>query len=401
MFQHRSFIITENNMIKPAISDAVEKYGRELKELSLKIHKCPELGMEEFNACKWQKELLNEMGFEVNSPYCGLKTAYFAKSGKGGPTLCFLAEYDALPEMGHACGHNLICSAAIGAGKALADTLKREKIPGTVIIMGTPAEEGKGGKVKILSKNGFDKIDAVMMAHPLYRTQPWHGFLSVERFNVSFRGKSSHAANSPEKGRNALDATMLFFQGINAWRQHLPESSRIHGIITSGGAAPNIIPDFSSCSFYLRAVNEATMKDMIKRFRDIAKGAALMTGTSVEVKNGEEGYKGGKINKPLNDEYFRITEELGMKPVMPERGGRASSDFGDVSQLIPGIHAYFGISRKDKPPLHSAKFAEAAKSDYALNAMLKTSKAMAQIGYRFFTDQDFRKEIREDFRKNK
>jgi metal-dependent amidase/aminoacylase/carboxypeptidase family protein len=193
---------------------------------------------------------------------------------------------------------------------------------------------------------------------------------------------------------------MLLFQGINAWRQHLPESSRIHGIITSGGAAPNIIPDFSSCGFYLRAEKETGMKEMIRRFRDIAKGAALMTGTSCEIKNGGEGYKSGKINKTLNDEYFRVTEELGMNPVMTERGGRASSDFGDVSQLIPGTHVYFGISPKEKPPLHSAKFAEAAKSDYALNTMLKASKAMAQIGYRFFTDPDFRKGIREDFRKN-
>ena len=386
-------------MINTIISDTVDKHGAELKGLSLKIHKCPELGLEEFNACKWQTDLLRKMGFEVKSPYCGLKTAYFAKSGKSGPVFCFLAEYDALPEIGHACGHNLICSAAIGAGKALAETLRKEKISGTVIVMGTPAEEGKGGKVKILSKNGFDNIDAVMMAHPLYRTQPWHGFLSVERFNVSFHGKSSHAANSPEKGRNALDAAMLFFQGINAWRQHLPESSRIHGIITSGGAAPNIIPDFSSCSFYIRAENEPIMKEMIKRFRDIAKGAALMTGTSCEVKDGGEGYMGGKINKTLNEEYFRVAEELGMEPVRSERGGRASSDFGDVSQLIPGTHVYFGISPRKKTPLHSAKFAEAAKSDYALNAMLKASKAMAQIGYRFFTDAEFRKEIRADFKR--
>ncbi len=386
-------------MINTIISDTVDKHGAELKGLSLKIHKCPELGLEEFNACKWQTDLLRKMGFEVKSPYCGLKTAYFAKSGKSGPVFCFLAEYDALPEIGHACGHNLICSAAIGAGKALAETLRKEKISGTVIVMGTPAEEGKGGKVKILSKNGFDNIDAVMMAHPLYRTQPWHGFLSVERFNVSFHGKSSHAANSPEKGRNALDAAMLFFQGINAWRQHLPESSRIHGIITSGGAAPNIIPDFTSCSFYIRAENEPTMSEMIKRFRDIAKGAALMTGTSCEVKDGGEGYMGGKINKTLNEEYFRVAEELGMEPVRSERGGRASSDFGDVSQLIPGTHVYFGISPRKKTPLHSAKFAEVAKSDYALNAMLKVSKAMAQIGYRFFTDAEFRKEIRADFKR--
>lgn len=387
-------------MINPAISDTVEKYGKELKNLSLKIHKCPELGMEEHNACKWQTDLLGKMGFEVKAPYCGLKTAYFAKSGKGGPVFSFLAEYDALPEMGHACGHNLICSTAIGAGKALSDTLKKEKIPGTVIVIGTPAEEGKGGKVQLLSKNGFDNIDAVMMAHPLYRTQPWHGFLAVERFNVSFHGKSSHAANTPEKGRNALDAVMLFFQGINAWRQHLHENTRIHGIITSGGAAPNIIPDFASCSFYIRAGKEKTMKEMIRRFKDIAKGAALMTGTSCEIRNGEEGYKGGKINKVLNEEYFRVAEALGMEPVIPEKGGRASSDFGDVSQIIPGTHVYFGIAPNEKPPLHSAKFAEAAKSEYALNSMLRTSKAMAQIGYRFFTDPDFRKAIRDDFKKN-
>lgn len=387
-------------MIKPTISDTVEKYGNELKDLSLKIHKCPELGMEEYNACKWQTGLLRKMGFEVKTPYCGLKTAYIAKSGKGGPVFSFLAEYDALPEMGHACGHNLICSTAIGAGKALAETLKSEKIPGTVTVMGTPAEEGKGGKVQLLSKNGFENIDVVMMAHPLYRTQPWHGFLSVERFNVSFHGKASHAANTPEKGRNALDAVMLFFQGINAWRQHLHENSRVHGIVTAGGAAPNIIPDFTSCSFYIRAGNEKMMREMIKRFKDIAKGAALMTGTTCEVRDGEEGYKGGKINKVLNDEYFRVAEELGMEPVMFEKGGRASSDFGDVSQVIPGTHVYFGIAPNEKPPLHSAKFAEAAKSEYALNSMLKTSKALAQIGYRFFTDPDFRKAIRDDFKSN-
>jgi amidohydrolase len=390
----------ENVMINTIISETVQKYGSELKSLSLKIHRCPELGMLEFNACKWQTELLKKMGFEVHSPYCGLKTAYFAKSGNVGPVFSFLAEYDALPEIGHACGHNLICSAAIGAGKALAETLKKEKIPGTVIIIGTPAEEGKGGKVQLLSKKGFDNIDAVMMAHPLYRTQPWHGFLSVERFNVSFHGKSSHAANTPEKGRNALDAVMLFFQGINAWRQHVPESCRIHGIVTSGGTAPNIIPDFSSSSFYLRAEKGSTMEEMIKRFKDIAKGAALMTGTSCEIKKGEEGYKSGKINRILNEEYFRVAEDLGMNPVMPERGGRASSDFGDVSQVIPGTHVYFGISPKEKPPLHSTKFTEAAKSDYALDAMLKASEAMAQIGYRFCTDPGFRKEVGADFRKN-
>ncbi len=355
--------------------------------------------MEEHKACKWQVDLLGKMGFDVQTPFAQMKTAYFAKSGKGTPVFCFLAEFDALPEIGHACGHNLICSAAIGAGKALADTLQKEKIPGTVVVMGTPAEEGKGGKVHLVRRKAFTGINAAIMAHPSSRTLIWRGFLSVIRFDVSFKGRASHASTAPEKGRNALDAIMLFFQGINAWRQHLPESSRIHGIVTSGGAAPNIVPDHASCSFYIRAQTEPILEEMEKRFRDIATGAALMTGTSCEIKDGEEGYKSGKVNTPLNDEYFRVAEELGMQPGLSEKSGRASSDFGDVSQIIPGTHVYFGISPKENIPLHSAKFADAAKSQFALNAMLNSSKALAQIGYRFFTDPKFRNEVKKDFKK--
>ncbi|MFZ2654902.1 MAG: M20 family metallopeptidase [Victivallales bacterium] len=363
------------------------------------MHCNPELGMNEVKACSWQVDLLEKMGFDVQTPYAQLETAYFAKSGKGKPIFCILAEYDALPEMGHACGHNLICAAAIGAGKALADTLHKEKIPGTVIVMGTPAEEGKGGKVYLVRRKAFANIDAAIMAHPSSRTRIWRGFLSIIRFEVSFKGRSSHASTAPEKGRNALDAVMLFFQGINAWRQHLPESSRIHGIVKSGGNAPNIVPDFASCSFYIRAENQAILEEMEKRFRDIAHGAALMTGTTCEIKDGEEGYKSGKINKPLNDEYFKVAGELGMEPGASEKSGRASSDFGDVSQVVPGTHVYFGISPKENIPLHSAKFADAARSQHALGAMLDASKALAQIGYRFFTDFEFREEVKEDFKK--
>jgi len=389
----------EGFTIKSIISNSIDKNAALLKKLSLDIHANPEQGMEEVKACKWQVDMLTKMGFDVQSPFAQLPTAYLAKAGKGKPAFCFLAEYDALPQLGHACGHNLICAASIGAAKALADTIQKEKIPGSVIIMGTPAEEGKGGKVHLVRRKAFTGIDAAIMAHPSSRTLIWRGFLSVIRLDVSYKGRSSHASTAPEKGRNALDAVMLFFQGINAWRQHLPETSRIHGIVTSGGAAPNIVPDHAACSFYLRAENDTILEEMEKRFRDIAQGAALMAGTPCEVKYGEEGYKAGKVNKPLNEEYFKIAKELGMEPGTSEKSGRASSDFGDVSQIIPGTHVYFGISPKESIPLHSAKFAEAAKSQIALNSMLNAAKAIAQVGYRFLTDFKFRDEVKADFKK--
>ncbi len=389
----------EGITINTAISNSVDRNSSLLKKLSLDIHANPEQGLEEVKACQWQVQLLSKMGFNVQSPFAQLPTAYLAKAGKGKPAFCFLAEYDALPVIGHACGHNLICAVSIGAANALAETLRKEKITGTVMVMGTPAEEGKGGKVYLVRRKAFTGIDAAIMAHPSSRTLLWRGFLSVIRFDVSFKGRSSHASTAPEKGRNALDAVMLFFNGINAWRQHLPETSRIHGIVTSGGAAPNIVPEHASCSYYLRAENDSILEEMEKRFRDIAQGAALMTGTTCEVKSGEEGYRSGKVNKPLNDEFFRVAKELGMDPGISERSSRASSDFGDVSHVVPGTHVYFGISPKESIPLHSTKFADAAKSQSALNAMLDASKAIAQVGYRYFTDIKFREEVRQDFKK--
>lgn len=375
------------------IPDVIAECGKTLINLALKIHGSPELGFEEYKACLWQTRLLKKWGFEVISPFSGLETAYFAKKGKGKPVFCFLAEYDALPEIGHACGHNLICSAALGAGKALSAVLDSEKRTGTVVIIGTPGEEGEGSKVKLVRENAFKDIDAVIMAHPASRTAIWNGCLAVKRYDISFHGKSSHASESPEKGKNALDAVMLMFQGVNAWRQHLPETCRIHGIVTNGGRAPNIIPEYASCNFYLRADDDSVLEEMQKRFFDIVRGASLMTGTKAEIKLSKEAYKAGRPNTPLNMEFFEAAKKLGMNPVIPSKSGRASTDFGDVSRVVPGTHVYFGISR-EKIPLHSAKFAKAAAGKYALAQMLKAAEAMARVGYRFFTDKKFRREVK-------
>lgn len=380
------------------ISTSINEIAPILKDVAFEIHANPELGLEEFKAVERQVKLLKEWGFEVTTPFCGMATAYKATRGSGNPVFCFMAEYDALPGVGHACGHNLITIAALGAGKALADTLKAEKIPGTVVVMGTPGEEGKGGKVEIVTQDALKDVDAVIMAHPGSRTKTWKGCFAVERFDVEFTGKASHAAGAPEKGVNALDAVMLLFHGINAWRQHLPEKTRIHGIVTDGGDAPNIVPEHAAASFYLRADSQKQIEVMIQRFKRIAEGAALMTDAGCVIESRDVGYKCGLPNETLNHEYFQAAAELGMNPHIPEEMSRASTDFGDVSHALPGTHVYFGILEKGQDhALHTTGFAEAAKSDFGIAQALNAAQAIAQVGYRFFTDPELRKKVKEDY----
>ena len=379
-----------------AVRKAMRKYAPEIKDLAAAVFRNPELAFEEKEACDLQVRLLKKRGFRVTSPFAGLATAYKAVWGKGRPAFCFMAEYDALPEIGHACGHNLICAAAIGAGCALRDVLERARVRGTVVIMGTPAEEGGGGKVVMIRSGALKGIDAVLEAHPSYRTTPDNGCTAIRRLSVSYAGRSSHAAGSPELGLNALDAVMLLFQGVNAWRQHMAETSRIHGIVTEGGVAPNIVPDRSSALFYLRSLNDGQLAAMVSRFRDIARGAALMTGTRLELETGGRGYKSRIPNAPLNDAYVQAAESAGLAPEIPEKSGRGSSDFGDVSHQVPGAHVYFGIGKRVLA-CHSTEFRKAAGSAYGLDQMVRAAEAAAAVGHRYFTDPEFRRRVRADF----
>ena len=381
-------------MSKDILSNSINEIAPILKEIALEMHADPELGFEEFNAVRRQVALLKDWGFEVTTPFCGLDTAYKAVSGSGEPVFCFMSEYDALPSLGHACGHNLISITALGAGKALADTLKEKNIPGTVIVMGTPGEEAKGGKVKIADQNGLKDVDAAIMAHPEFTTAVWKGCLGVERFEVKYTGKAAHAAAAPEEGINALDAIMLLFHGVNAWREHLPEKNRIHGIVTDGGVAPNIVPEHAAAFFYLRAENQQGVDVMVQRFKRIAEGAALMTDCGCTVESNEVGYKCGLPNDALNQAFFDAAMELDMNPQIPETISPISTDFGDVSRLIPGTHVYFGITEGDeKHPLHTIEFAKDAKSDYGISQAVKTAEALANVGYKFFTEPEFREKI--------
>ncbi len=382
--------------LNSTISQSIQTIQQELYELSQKIHANPEVGFEEVKACAWQIELLKKWGFEVETPYAGMETAYRAVFGSGAPVFAVLSEYDALPGIGHACGHNLICACSMGAGKAIADYLEKNKVPGTLIVMGTPAEEGHGGKIPMVEQGCFNKIDAAIMAHPSDNTQAWYGCLGVAHYEIAYRGLAAHAGGSPEKGRNALDAVLLLFAGVNAWRQQTPEDSRVHGIVTDGGDAPNIIPEKAACNFYVRANDSGTLTAMEKRFERIAQAAAMMTDTEVEIKR-VGGYKPGLPNQTLNRAYHQVAEELGMNPSIPKRGGRGSTDFSDVSQAIPGSHVYFAICEKSTAS-HSQAFAVAAASELGRQQMLKASEALANIGVRFFVDSEFRTAVIEEKR---
>lgn len=363
-----------------------------------KIHGTPELSGQETRACAWLADLLDSWGFSVESGYQGLATAFKATAGHNGPHICFMAEYDALPGIGHGCGHNLIAGVALGAGVILKHLLSHHNAPGMLTVMGTPAEEQRGAKIDLIKAGALKGVDLVLMAHPSHKaTAPYMGESGIRQFMVSFTGKTAHAADSPEKGINALDALRLLFNGVDAWRQQLAETSRIHGVIRDGGQAPNIIPDFARAEFYLRDFELNVLDQMEARFKNIAKGAALMTEATLEFSQLPNPYKPGIPNEPLNQLFFSLARDAGMHPQWPEPA-RSSSDFGDVTYEVPAMHAYFNITQ-DKPDItiHSRAFAQAAATDFAFSQMKKTARLLAQMAWRFMTDNDFRDKVQQAF----
>lgn len=376
----------------------VEKYAAGLDALSLEVWKNPELGFKEFIACKLQCDLLKKWGFEVTENYCGFETAFRCEYGSGSPAFAITSEYDALPGIGHGCGHNLICATALGAFVTMVDYMKMNNLPGKVILLGTPAEEGGSSKVQIVDSGALDGVDAAMMVHPSWRTCLDTGCLSIRRFDVLFKGKAAHAGGSPQLGLNALDAVQLMFAGINAWRQQLPESSRIHGVVTDGGLKPNIIPEQASCSFFVRAATAEWQEKMNQRFDDIVKGAALMTGCDYEYTKVSSGTKARKPASLMNQLWMENIGELGSPVDLSFGPGRGSSDFGNVSQAVPAIHPYIGIS-EDHTEIagHSLALAEAAGKPYALKQMHKAAAAMAAVGLKVLTDADLRAALKDEF----
>jgi amidohydrolase len=387
-------------MYEADIADSIARNSKQIRNVADFIYNTPEIGYKEFESSRKQVDFLKEFGFTVEYPFAGVETAFKASYGSGEATFCIISEYDALPGLGHACGHNLISAAALAAGIAVKEVMYNHSLPGQIVIMGTPAEESLGGKIRMIKQGAFNGVEGAIICHPYYVSGLDPGDLAVSRYKVDFFGKASHAAASPEKGINALDAVNLVFCAVNAWRQQLPEASRVHGIITSGGDAPNIIPEQSGVFFYLRAETNKIRSEMEQRFEDIIKGASLMTGANYKIDKQPNSYDANLPNSALNEMIRIQAEEIEMQFV--EIKDRISTDFGNLTQIIPGANFFFKITRRDhQVPLHSQEFLEEAGNIHGFEQSMNAAAIMAATSLRFLSDREFRREVLDDFLKEK
>ena len=384
-------------MDKGCIVEAVAAHEATLRRVSAEIHAHPELLNEEVFASQRIADELTRAGFRVALGIAGLATAIRAVHPvrSDGPTVAILGEYDALPEIGHACGHNLIAAAGLGAALALG-RLKAD-LPGTLVFLGTPAEEGGGGKVVMVEQGLFDDIDAAMMFHPANHTMVSWGSLAISEVEIEFRGRPSHASAEPHKGINALDAVIQTFNGINALRQHILDGARIHGIITHGGAKPNIVPEYASALFYVRAEETAYRDELLEKLHACATGAALASGASLQFHEVGHSYKAIKPNRPLEKSFEQHLRDLGETIQPPGTRMLGSTDMGDVSQVVPAIHPYLQIC-DEHIATHSRPFADAAISERGQRAMITAATALAMTAADVLTDPELVRSMWDAFR---
>jgi amidohydrolase len=388
--------------MKQLINEAINKLQDTFYDVSKYIGQNPELGHEEFKACKALTDVLKEQGFTVEIGTCDLPTAFTAvyDSQKPGPSIGFMAEYDALPDLGHACGHNLIgtmsIAAGIGLSKAVAET------GGKVYVYGTPAEETRGGKVTMAEQGIFNHLDVAMMVHPYYCHQKSGRSLAMDAIQFEFFGKSAHAAAAPHEGINALDGVLQTFNSINALRQHVKPDVRIHGVITEGGKAANVVPDYAVAQFYVRASTRAYVDEVTDKVKACANGAALATGTKLKISNYEFSYDDMQTNQTLSDVYTNNLISLGVseQSITEDQGDHGSLDMGNVSQVVPAIHPYIQIC-DDYFVCHTHEFREAALSEQGREAMILGAQTMALTGYDVLTNPTLLQKIKEEFNATK
>ena len=375
---------------------AIDRAQDDLFALSLAIHREPELGYRKEKASALLADTLRAAGFAVTKPFCDLPTAFRGDVGSGSPTLAILCEYDGLPDIGHACGHNLI--AMTGAAAAIGVRAIIDRIPGRIAVVGTPAEEGGGGKVALIGKGGFDDVDAAMMVHPSSRTLAYRSSLASTRVDIEFRGRAAHAAAQPDQGLNALDGVILTFVGLHALRQQLRPDARVAGIVTNGGSAPNIIPEFASAAFSVRAMQREYQREVLEKFIRVAEGAAAATGTTLTVKiRPHSGYQNMIPNHTMADRFAEHLSALGIevaKEAPDERMG--STDMGNVSQVLPAIHPYIKIAPEGTPG-HSTAFREAAATPEAHANALAAAKALALLALDLLRDPALLAKARREF----
>ncbi|WP_394584308.1 M20 family metallopeptidase [Cytobacillus firmus] len=389
------------------LKDAIRKNVDDNKELYLsashQIHANPEIGNEEFFASGLLSGILEKEGFEVERAVAGHETAFLArkKSDRPGPSIAFLAEYDALPGLGHGCGHNIIGTTSVAAAIALSKVI--DETGGEAVVFGTPAEEGgpNGSAKGSFVKHGLlEGIDAALMVHPSNHTRLTSSSLAVDPLDFEFIGKPAHAAASPEEGINALDAVIQLFNGINALRQQLKDDVRIHGIITHGGDAPNIIPEYAKARFFIRASTRTSLNEVTRKVKAVAEGAALATGAKLNVIAFQNEVDNLLLNKTYDQVFKKVIEDLGETVVEGDRDGIGSTDAGNISQVVPTIHPYIKIGSDDLVA-HTVPFREAAASVKGDEALITGAKGLALTAFQLVTDPELLKSIKQEFLERK
>lgn len=379
---------------KQQIEQAVDSLDEQLRRISMQIHTNPELSFHEHKAKMWLVEPLLEAGFEVEQGIAGLETSFRAtwEGQAGGPTIALLAEYDALPAIGHACGHNLIGTASVGAALALKEA--HPDLPGKIVVLGTPAEEEGGGKIIMCNEGIFEYIDAVMMCHPQNKTMVLRGALACVDATFTFHGKQAHASSSPEKGISALDALINTFVAINSIRQFVKEDVRIHGIITKGGDAPNVVPELCEAVFILRASTVEELEIVREKVYRAVRSSAEGVGATVDITEGLI-YAERNNNKALAQLFQNNLEQMGIEVSEPPlKGGVGSSDIGNVSQMTATIHPYI---RLGDATTHTPEFAQLAGSEEGMIELNRAAKALALTAYDLCIDKTAMQRVRSEF----
>ncbi len=361
--------------------------GKEFEEINHFICEHPELGLEEYISSKYLVDYLKRKGFRVEYPYAGMKTAFRAEYGDRGPKIALLAEYDALPGYGeekknaHACGHNWIASTTVGTAVVLKEMTKHRDF--RVILIGTPAEETYCTKVDMVEQGSFDDIDVVLQSHLGPKSSVVSCALAMSAYRFNFTGRASHASGAPWDGINALDAVQLTFAGINALRQHVRPDTRIHGIVTDGGQAPNIVPDKASCLFYVRASTRGYVDTVIEKVIHVAKGAAMMTGASLEIESPERPLD-NLVHVPILQEVARKhLKDNGIDPIQTPEEARelaGSTDIGNVSHACPTMYMDIGLGSPTPMLPHEVSALALVDSPYAYERLHQCVRTMAGIG---------------------
>ena len=361
--------------LKAASAVAIEQRQQELYELSDQIWRQPELGFKEHIAHRLLTTYLESQGFKVEPGYTGISTAFRATYGAGHPHVCVICEYDALPEIGHACGHNLIAEAGVAAGLGIKAAMEKNGPGlGMLTVLGTPAEEGSGGKVYLIENGAFQDIDIAVMVHPS-PTDSMRGYIAMSQLEVTYTGKAAHAAAFPWEGVNALDAAVMAYNSVSVARQQFRPAWRVHGIITNGGIKPNIIPETASLLYYIRTPTKEELGKLKKKVVSCFEAAATATGCQVAVKQVGKDYENLKINPVLAGLYADNFRDLCGKELATGEPA-ASTDMGNVSHIVPSIHPKFAIG-SGKEVNHSLEFTKVSNEPISHTNAIVAAKALA------------------------